>query len=172
MERNSKATDVRQTSFEDGYFAKSLGNIAYDPEYALTELVANAWDAGATKVELTIPERNNEEICISDNGIGLTTEEFQNRWMMLGYNRITHQGRKVVFPPSEEIHSRYAYGRNGIGRHAMLCFADEYIVSTKHKDTLYSIQNKAFKWSKSIRDCIQRSKDRKRLWHYYQSKSY
>ena len=38
------------------------------------ELVANAWDANATKVEIEIPKTlidyNNSEIIIRDNGIG------------------------------------------------------------------------------------------------------
>lgn len=33
--------------FEENYLIRTLGHIAYDPEIALTELVANAWDAGA-----------------------------------------------------------------------------------------------------------------------------
>ena len=33
--------------FEDDYLVRTLGRIAHDPEVALTELVANSWDAGA-----------------------------------------------------------------------------------------------------------------------------
>jgi len=119
-----------RTLFEEDYLIRTLGNIIHDPEYALTELVANAWDAGATEVSLCIPEKEGENISISDNGIGLTPEQFENRWMMLGYDRLKHQGREVEFPPHIGDHTRYAYGRNGIGRHAMLCFNDEYCVST------------------------------------------
>jgi len=49
--------------------------------------------------------------------------------MKLGYNRIKHQGRKVLFPKGINI-QRYAYGRNGVGRHGMLCFNNEYKVIT------------------------------------------
>ena len=34
--------------FEENYLVRTLGRIAQDPEVALTELVANAWDAGAS----------------------------------------------------------------------------------------------------------------------------
>lgn len=34
--------------FEEDYLVRTLGRIANDPETALTELVANAWDAGAS----------------------------------------------------------------------------------------------------------------------------
>ena len=34
---------VQGSLFEDDYLIRTLGNIARDPDYALTELVANAW---------------------------------------------------------------------------------------------------------------------------------
>ena len=45
----------QQTLFEDDYLVRSLGAIATSPDTALTELVANAWDAGAGRVDLVIP---------------------------------------------------------------------------------------------------------------------
>jgi hypothetical protein len=52
----SKPEPIIQGSlFEDDYLIRSLGNIVRDAEYALTELVANAWDAGATSVNIDIP---------------------------------------------------------------------------------------------------------------------
>lgn len=33
--------------FEDDYITRSMGSIVTQPDIALTELVANAWDAGA-----------------------------------------------------------------------------------------------------------------------------
>lgn len=42
--------------FEDNYLVRSLSNnIVNQPDIALTELVANAWDAGATHVKIFIP---------------------------------------------------------------------------------------------------------------------
>jgi HSP90 family molecular chaperone len=121
---------VQGSLFEDDYLMRTLGNIARDSDYALTELVANAWDAGATEVKITIPTQAQDIIRISDNGHGMTSSEFKRRWMMLGYKRIKHQGRDVEFPPGVDGGERLAYGRNGIGRHAMLCFADKYVVKT------------------------------------------
>lgn len=101
----------------------------HSPEIALTELVANAWDAGATTVEIQIPQDYNQKLIVKDNGTGLTNEQFQQRWMKLGYNRLKHQGKNVTFPPSIQG-SRLAYGRNGVGRHGLLCFGNEYTVIT------------------------------------------
>lgn len=120
---------VQGSLFEEDYLVRTLGNLANSPEIALTELVANAWDAGATIVDIFIPEEKGNNLIIEDNGIGLTKEEFYSRWMKLGYNRIKHQGKKVNFPKGVDL-QRYAYGRNGVGRHGMLCFNDNYEVIT------------------------------------------
>ncbi len=126
---------IQGSLFEDDYLVKSLGNIVRDAEYALTELVANAWDAGATKVNIDVPTHQGGLIRVTDNGVGMTPDEFKQRWMKLGYNRQKHQGLEVAFPTGVEGGKRRAYGRNGIGRHGMFCFADKYLVSTKKGGT-------------------------------------
>ncbi|WP_185218056.1 ATP-binding protein [Sphingobacterium mizutaii] len=115
--------------FEEDYLIRTLGTLVHSPEIALTELVANAWDAGATTVDIFIPEDYNQKLIVEDNGTGLTEEQFKERWMKLGYNRIKHQGKNVIFPPNVEG-KRLAYGRNGVGRHGLLCFDKEYTVIT------------------------------------------
>lgn len=128
---------IHGSLFEDDYLIRSLGSIVTQPEAALTELVANAWDAGATEVKIFIPCENNQSLTIEDNGIGMTKDDFHNRWMKLRYNRLKHQGKKVVFPDGV-TGVRFAYGRNGVGRHGLLCFNDsEYSVkTTKDGNTL------------------------------------
>jgi len=115
--------------FEEDYLIRTLGALVYSSEIALTELVANAWDAGATIVDISIPDKYGDKLVIEDNGIGLSQEQFQNRWMKLGYNRLKHQGKNVIFPTGIEG-TRSAYGRNGVGRHGLLCFNNEYTVIT------------------------------------------
>jgi len=117
--------------FEENFLIRSLGALATAPDIALSELVANAWDAGATKVNITVPSEEYEEIIVEDNGSGLTLDEFRKRWMTLGYNRLKYQGEIVEFPEDNtEMFYRRAFGRNGVGRHGMLCFADQYTVET------------------------------------------
>ena len=120
---------VQGSLFEDDYLIRTLGPLANSAEIALTEIVANAWDAGATTVDIFIPEKAGDKMTITDNGTGLSKDEFYNRWMKLGYNRLKSQGKKVEFPPKVKG-QRMAYGRNGVGRHGMLCFNNEYTVST------------------------------------------
>ena len=125
---------IQGTLFEDDYLVRTLGSLGTQPEIALTELVANAWDAGATQVDIFIPEEKGQKLTIQDNGTGLTKEEFYNRWMKLSYNRLKHQGKMVEFPEGVDL-KRYAYGRNGVGRHGLLCFNNEYQVITNKNGT-------------------------------------
>lgn len=116
--------------FEDDYLVRTLGPIAQDPAFALTELVANAWDAGASLVEITIPPAIGGTLSMVDDGHGMSAAQFEQRWMTLGYDRVEHQGADVEFPPERNDAVRRAYGRNGTGRHGLLCFADGYTVET------------------------------------------
>lgn len=120
---------IQKTLFEENYLIRTLGPLANRPDIALTELVANASDAGASKVNITIPKNEGELLIVEDDGMGMTPDEFYSRWMRLGYNRIKHQGKDVVFPEGRHG-KRRAYGRNGVGRHGLLCFNDEYKVIT------------------------------------------
>ncbi len=117
-------------TFEQNYMFKNNKSITSIPDIALTEFVANAWDAGAYNVNISIPYNEDDIISIEDDGIGMSNEDFMQRWMTLNYDRQKRQGKEVVFPPDVESYKRIAYGRNGIGRHGMLCFNDNYIVET------------------------------------------
>lgn len=116
--------------YEDDYIIRSLGTIVTQPDIALTELVANAWDAGATNVYISIPENNNQLLSVEDDGVGMSEEEFRQHWMKLRYNRLKSQGRDVKFPHGVN-NKRIAFGRNGVGRHGLFCFGNEYIVITQ-----------------------------------------
>jgi hypothetical protein len=120
-----------ESQYEDEYLLRSLGQLAYRSDIALSELVANAWDAGATEVDITIPKVLGAELVIEDDGTGLSRDQFIGRWMTLAYNRLKRQGDKVTFPPGREGLTRLAYGRNGVGRHGLLCFNDQYTVETR-----------------------------------------
>jgi len=122
--------------FEEDYLLRELGDVAHVPQVALTELVANAWDAGATKVDLVLPAESGGMLTVTDDGHGMTPAQFKKRWMTLGYNREKHQGKDVEFPSGRIARPRRAYGRNGVGRHGLLCFADEYEVQTWRDDVL------------------------------------
>lgn len=116
--------------FEEDYLLRELGQVAHVPQVALTELVANAWDAGASRVDLILPVEVGGTLTITDNGHGMSPLQFRHRWMTLRYNRTKHQGSNVEFPKNRPCRPRKAYGCNGVGRHGLLCFSDEYQVET------------------------------------------
>ena len=122
--------DNNAVSFEENYIFRNNRSITSNNDIALTEFVANAWDAGAHNVDITIPFEEHEKIVVEDDGTGMTDEEFRSRWMTLNYDRQKRQGKDVLFPEDVESSKRIAYGRNGVGRHGMLCFADSYTVET------------------------------------------
>ncbi len=68
---------IQGTLFEDDYLVRTLGNLGTQPEIALTELVANAWDAGATQVDIYIPEEKGQKLTIQDNGTGIAPENLE-----------------------------------------------------------------------------------------------
>ena len=121
---------LQSSLFEEDYLLRELGQVAHVPQVALTELVANAWDAGATRVDVGLPSEIEGTLTVTDNGHGMSPQQFRRRWMTLRYDRLKHQGANVEFPDDRTARPRKAYGRNGVGRHGLLCFADEYQVET------------------------------------------
>jgi hypothetical protein len=130
--------------FDDRFLDRYAGPIISDPAIAIVELVANAWDAYATRVDIVWPKRTeNIAFSICDNGKGMTPEQFQRRWKTLDYNRVADEGSKSAPPDSlKEAPPRHAYGRNGKGRHAAFKFSDPYVVRTWRdgQETTYEIR--------------------------------
>lgn len=117
-------------TFEEDYLCRTYSKVTSSPDIALTELIANSWDSGSLTVKITMPTEDGEYITIEDDGTGMTYQQFLKRWMKLAYNRLKHQGVEVEFPKDVKVTKRRAYGRNGIGRHGLLCFNNTYVVET------------------------------------------
>lgn len=73
--------------FEAGFMQRNNRSVTTNNSVALTEFIANAWDAGAHNVNITIPDNENGQIIVEDDGTGLSDEEFRSRWLTLNYNR-------------------------------------------------------------------------------------
>jgi hypothetical protein len=133
VEEHFQAT-LLQPRFGEGFLEDHAGRIIQNPEIAIVELVANSWDAGARRVDLTWPEEVGGNFEIADNGTGMTREEFEAIWTELNYNRVKMRGHNVEFPDASVKLKRSAYGRNGKGRHSLFCFSDEYDIETWKND--------------------------------------
>lgn len=91
----------------------------------ITELVANCWDANATKVEIQIPETpispHGSEIVISDDGIGMSDRDIRERYLIVGRDRREQDGVDQTPKPF----CRKVMGRKGIGKFSAFGIATE-----------------------------------------------
>ena len=89
------------------------------------ELVANAWDANATKVEITIPkvpiDERTSEIVIVDDGIGMTEQDIREKYLVVGRDR----REKERSDHTPEPFCRKIMGRKGIGKFSAFGVARE-----------------------------------------------
>jgi len=100
------------------------------PVAAIAELVANAWDAEATEVRITLPPGKGGEIVIEDNGFGMTFDECQARYLNVGYGR---RGKDAS--QTSGVLKRPVLGRKGIGKFAGFGIARIIDVETISKST-------------------------------------
>lgn len=113
-----------EVQFTFGWLAmKLLGKSLYSNAWsAISELVANGFDANATEVYVFIDISNKSQsiIEIFDNGTGMTQNEI-NTYVKVGYNKRN----------DEEVKKRNPMGRKGIGKLAALYLSEEYYILTK-----------------------------------------
>lgn len=93
----------------------------------LGEAISNSWDADATNVSISI-DREQNTLIITDDGVGMDSESFQNKFLKIGYSKrkdnVTHtpKGRPFI-------------GRKGIGKLALLSCAKKITILTKTIDS-------------------------------------
>jgi len=87
----------------------------------VAEAISNSWDAEAEMVNILIEK---DKLTISDNGKGMSEEDFQDRFLEVGYSRRED---------SENVSKRNVIGRKGIGKLAMLSISESItIISRKN----------------------------------------
>lgn len=91
----------------DSALIRELGErLVGAPHIALAELVKNAYDADATKCRIRLEA---ERIVVSDNGHGMTEDEFRDRWMTIGTSNKRKNGQSRYL-------RRNVSGSKGVGR--------------------------------------------------------
>lgn len=97
---------------------------------AINELIKNAYDAYADHFEADFL-RQKELLVIRDDGMGMTREEFEKRWLTLGTES---KLVKTSLPPCDPNKSkRPVTGEKGIGRLAIASIGKQLLVLTKSK---------------------------------------
>ena len=81
-------------------------NLYSNTSAVISEAVANAWDADAKTVEITLEK---DCITIKDDGCGMDTDDINNKYLTVGY-----QKRHLV--PITPMLNRKVMGRKGIGK--------------------------------------------------------
>src|SRR5262245_37966072 len=104
--------DRKLTMQFTGGVVKHLGLSMYRGAVpVIAELIANTWDADATRVRINIPFgrhlEEGDEIRVKDNGRGMTWEECQEHYLVVGRDRRSVKDRSDG--------GRAVMGRKGIG---------------------------------------------------------
>lgn len=106
----------------------------------IAEYVANSWDAGASKVDITIPDGPIDEsfaIQISDDGFGMSVDEVNKKFLVVGR-------KKREFEPEEFIdingNKRRVIGRKGIGKLAGFGVSGKVEVLTRKNNSYVHFQ--------------------------------
>jgi len=102
------------------------------PVAAVAELIANAWDADAENVQIELPEGLTEdtELVIKDDGLGMTFDECQERYLNVGWCR---RGDDPGEASPEK--GRPVLGRKGIGKFAGFGISEVMRIETISKKT-------------------------------------
>jgi len=95
----------------------------------LGEAISNSWDADAKNVWITLDSGGNG-FWIKDDGIGMTSTDFQNKFLKIGYSK--RKGGK-----KRSKRGRPFIGRKGIGKLALLSCAEKISVVSKVKGGEY-----------------------------------
>ncbi len=92
----------------------------------LGEAISNSWDADAKNVWIYI-DRSNNTLIIKDDGLGMTENDFQEKFLKIGYSKRKDGQTKT-------IGGRPFIGRKGIGKLALLSCAEKVHIYTKTQD--------------------------------------
>lgn len=90
----------------------------------LGEAISNSWDADASNVYISI-DKDNSRLTIVDDGIGMDSDSFQNKFLKIGYSKRLLQNKSAKKRPF--------IGRKGIGKLALLSCAERVIILSKNK---------------------------------------
>lgn len=119
--------DKQPIQFSMNYYAlKTFGRQQYSNAWAaISELVANGFDAGASNVWLYINmiDQSSATVEIIDNGCGMNVGDLKNKYAIIGRNRRLDN--------TENATAEKAAGRKGIGKLAALYLSDSYQIISK-----------------------------------------
>jgi hypothetical protein len=132
-----------------GNVVKHLGVQMYAgrPVPAIAELISNAWDADAKRVEVHMPldeawspDNVNQVIKVSDNGDGMNWEMVRDSYLDVGRDR--REAERTDHSPG----GRPLQGRKGVGKLAGFGIADVMEVQTVYKNPDPAVGKRVLIW--------------------------
>ena len=99
---------------------------------AISELFKNAHDAYARNVEVDY-FRDDRLFILRDDGLGMTREEFEQRWLTLGTESKVGSGGLKLPPSDPDQPKRPVLGEKGIGRLAIAIIGSQVLVLSRAK---------------------------------------
>ncbi|MCA3027450.1 MAG: ATP-binding protein [Rhodocyclaceae bacterium] len=131
-------SDAARSKLTLGFHGKIIDHLGIQmyqsPTAALAEIVSNAWDADGEIVgidfDFNAEYKNKWTISVADNGLGMTLDECQHRYLSVGYNR-----RATAPDERTPEKKRPVMGRKGIGKFAGFGIARFIRVKTVSKAT-------------------------------------
>ena len=110
----------------DTKLAELLGETYRSIEYAIKELVDNAYDADSENVKIKFPDelKPNPKIVIQDDGTGMKENEVRSEYLNVANSRVSRKGSTT------RGKGRKVKGRKGIGKFAGLMIAELMTIET------------------------------------------
>ena len=99
---------------------------------ALNELIKNAHDAYADNFDIDFI-RKEDLLVLRDDGLGMTKEEFENRWLTIGTESKFINNKTTLPPVDISKPFRTIMGEKGIGRLAIASVGKQLLIITKAK---------------------------------------
>jgi len=100
---------------------------------AISELFKNAHDAYARRVEADL-YRPEKTFTLRDDGLGMTEEDFTERWLTLGTDSKLGAKFGLTAPPvDEDQETRPIMGEKGVGRLAIATLGPQVLILTRAK---------------------------------------
>lgn len=122
-------------------------NLYSNTAAALTEAIANAWDADARTVDINFG-RDGKRIQIVDDGVGMSVDEMNRKYLRVGYRRreensergrLTASGRKVM-------------GRKGIGNLSLFSIANTIEVQSANDGERHGLRMRVEEIRESLKN--------------------
>ncbi len=102
---------------------------------AINELIKNAHDAYADNFDIDYLRTSNLLI-LRDDGLGMTREEFETRWLTIGTESKFVNSKSSLPPIDDSKPRRPVMGEKGIGRLAIASIGKQVLIITKAKNRI------------------------------------